>query len=162
MVGVGPEPKGWFRSFASAFDSEAAYASEAAAGAAVQPMAIPLIDGALPMATGAKALAEKGIAVEQIALMLRVDADAVRTTLFGDALAAAEGGGGGDARGKRIGHPMQLRLDELLEEDAALCCPIALVLFVNPSARPTVFTYERAAAEARARRRRALRLADDG
>ena len=145
-----PEPKGWFRSFASAFDSEAAYASEAAAGAAVQPMAIPLIDGALPMATGAKALAEKGIAVEQIALMLRVDADAVRATLFGDALAAAEAGGG-DARGKHIGHPMQLRLDELLEEDVTLCCPISLVLFVNPVRAPDGFTYERAAAEELAR-----------
>ena len=94
-----------------------------------------------PLASAAKTMAERGIDPEQIATMLNVSAAAVKATVHAGA------GGDGNTGGKVVGNPMQQRLDQLLEEDANLCCPVTLVLFVDPVNPGDGFAYERNAAE---------------
>ena len=40
------------------------------------------------------------------------------------ASAGQDAGNGGHHAGKLVGNPTQIRLDELLQEDEALCCPV--------------------------------------
>merc|ERR550514_196147 len=114
-------------------------------------------DGPLPpgLAEAAVTMAERGVAIEQIATMLKVSPAAVRATVAPEGGAAAGGAGGDGAGGagggapyKALGDPMQLRLDALLEEDADACCPVTLVLLVDPVTAKDGFVYERSAVEA--------------
>lgn len=97
-----------------------------------------------PMASAAKTMAERGIKPEDIAKMLAVDVEAVKATVHAG---AGEDAGGNVHAGKVVGNPTQMRLDGLLEEDEDLCCPVLLVLFVDPVHASDGFAYERTAAE---------------
>merc|ERR1712232_380009 len=46
--------------------------------------------------------------------------------------------------GKVLGNKYQEQLDELLEEDPELCCPVSLLLFVDPVIASDGFMYEKA------------------
>merc|ERR1712241_1434658 len=50
--------------------------------------------------------------------------------------------GGGD--GRVLGNNYQTKLDDLLEEDPELCCPVSLVLFTDPVIGSDGFMYEKA------------------
>ena len=128
---------------------------EAAVEATIHPPA-PAEGGVAPLppalAEAARTMAARGVPIDQVAAMLRVDAAAV-------AAAVKPAAAGGDARGgaataagsgayKLVGDPMQERLDGLLEEPAELCCPVTLVLLVDPVTAKDGFVYERTAAAA--------------
>merc|ERR1712176_1751829 len=49
--------------------------------------------------------------------------------------------------GKLLGNKYQEQLDELLQEDPELCCPVSLVLFVDPVIASDGFMYEKASLE---------------
>merc|ERR1712176_578659 len=49
--------------------------------------------------------------------------------------------------GKVLGNKYQEQLDELLQEDPELCCPVSLVLFLNPVIASDGFMYEKASLE---------------
>merc|ERR1712193_546446 len=86
---------------------------------------------------GARTLAEKGIPVSQIATLLSVDESAVSTVIAG-------------ATGPQVrvlGSNLQEKLDELLEEDPDLCCPISLMLLSDPVLASDGFIYEKASLE---------------
>merc|ERR1711988_1987530 len=51
------------------------------------------------------------------------------------------------AVGRVLGSNMQEKLDELLLEDPELCCPVSLMVFVDPVIASDGFTYERASLE---------------
>merc|ERR1711904_167454 len=68
-------------------------------------------------AVAVRTLAEKGIAASQIATLLSVDESAVKTVIAGAA----------GAQVRVLGSNWQEKLDELLEEDPDLCCPISLI-----------------------------------
>ena len=93
------------------------------------------------LAEAARTMAARGVTAEQIADMLKVEAASVEVTLHPPAVAGA-------AMYKVVGDPMQLRLDELLEEEVDLCCPVTLVLFADPVTAKDGFVYERSAVEA--------------
>merc|ERR1712137_567125 len=78
--------------------------------------------------------AEQGMALTQIASLLGLDEEAVKR-----AVARANIG-----EGKLLGNKWQSQLDELLEEDPELCCPVSLVLFVDPVIASDGFLYEKA------------------
>lgn len=94
-----------------------------------------------PLAGAARTMAERGVTMEQIAQMLDVDLEAVKMTVHPGA--GADTGTHGE--GKVVGNPLQERLDQLLEEEAELCCPVTLVLFVDPVLAGDGFAYERTA-----------------
>ena len=99
---------------------------------------------ALPhaLAETARTMAERGgLDAAAIAGMLSLDVQAVRAALGGNAA-------GGNTAGKRVGDPLQLRLDALLEEEADVCCPVTLTLLVDAVQAADGFVYERSAAEA--------------
>merc|ERR1711977_336666 len=84
-----------------------------------------------------RTLAEKGIPVSQIATLLSVDESAVSTVIAG-------------ATGPQVrvlGSNLQEKLDELLEEDPDLCCPISLMLLSDPVLASDGFIYEKASFE---------------
>merc|ERR1712124_152146 len=88
-------------------------------------------------ADAARTLAEKGIPVSQIATLLSVDESAVSTVIAG-------------ATGPQVrvlGSNWQEKLDELLEEDPDLCCPISLMLLSDPVLASDGFIYEKASFE---------------
>merc|ERR1711977_711764 len=88
-------------------------------------------------ADAARTLAEKGIPVSQIATLLSVDESAVSTVIAG-------------ATGPQVrvlGSNFQEKLDELLEEDPDLCCPISLMLLSDPVLASDGFIYEKASFE---------------
>merc|ERR1712134_152745 len=88
-------------------------------------------------ADAARTLAEKGIPVSQIATLLSVDESAVSTVIAG-------------ATGPQVrvlGSNWQEKLDELLEEDPDLCCPISLMLLSDPVLASDGFIYEKASLE---------------
>merc|ERR1711985_226980 len=88
-------------------------------------------------ADAARTLAEKGIPVSQIATLLSVDESAVSTVIAG-------------ATGPQVrvlGSNLQETLDELLEEDPDLCCPISLMLLSDPVLASDGFIYEKASLE---------------
>lgn len=49
---------------------------------------------------------------------------------------------GAGMAGRSLGNLVQERLDELLNEDAELCCPVTMVLFRNPVIASDGFMYE--------------------
>merc|ERR1712113_233227 len=73
----------------------------------------------------------------QIASLLALDEEAVK------AIVAKENSG----EGKLLGNKYQEQLDELLQEDPELCCPVSLVLFVDPVIASDGFMYEKASLE---------------
>lgn len=115
----------------------------AAVEATLKPPEPAVAGGVAPLPPGlaeaAKTMAERGVSTAQIAGMLKVEEAAVEATV-----AAPRGGG----VYKSVGDPMQQRLDALLEEDEAVCCPVTLVLLVDPVTAWDGFVYERSAAEA--------------
>merc|ERR1719282_1329382 len=73
----------------------------------------------------------------QIASLLGLEEEAVQR-----AVAQAHTG-----EGKVLGNKYQEQLDELLQEDPELCCPVSLVLFVDPVIASDGFMYEKASLE---------------
>lgn len=109
----------------------AAYPTRAVAA----PLAIhtePSVDDRL--AAAAQKMGEQGMSPAQIAPLLGMDENTVNAIL-----AKASRGGG-----KVLGSSLQKQMDELLEEDAELCCPVSLVLFVDPVIASDGFLYEKA------------------
>merc|ERR1711904_3257 len=88
-------------------------------------------------AVAVRTLAEKGVAASQIATLLSVDESAVNAVIAG-----ATG-----AQVRVLGSNLQEKLDELLEEDPDLCCPISLMLLVDPVVASDGFVYEKASFE---------------
>jgi hemoglobin len=82
----------------------------------------------------AQLLAEKGISKADIAKMLGMDESEL------SALPAV-------AHGRVLGSNEQEKLDELLDEDVDLCCPVMLVLYEDPVIASDGFIYERSAVE---------------
>jgi len=64
-----------------------------------------------------------------------------------EATAAAAMAQGAVGHGKVLGSDLQRRLDELLEEDPDFCCPVSLVLFVEPVIASDGFMYDKASIE---------------
>mmetsp|Transcript_81666 Transcript_81666/g.206234 ORF Transcript_81666/g.206234 Transcript_81666/m.206234 type:complete len:177 (+) Transcript_81666:3-533(+) len=54
---------------------------------------------------------------------------------------------GAAGHGRVLGNEMQAKLDKLLEEDAEMCCPVSLVLFVEPVIASDGFMYEKASVQ---------------
>lgn len=121
--------------------------------ALVQATLTPMsVDGAAavtplpePLASAARAMADRGVSHDQIAQMLAVPCAAVTATVG----ASGKGDDGlmeqGKAAGRLMDSVLQDRLDELLEEDADLCCPVTLVLLVEPVKAGDGYVYERSA-----------------
>jgi len=87
------------------------------------------------LSSAAQKMAEQGMAPAQIAQLLGMTEQDV------NAVVARMGGGGA---GRVLGDQLQKRLDDLLEEDPELCCPVSLVLFVDPVIASDGFMYEKA------------------
>merc|ERR1711937_313680 len=104
-------------------------------GAAPAPAA-PQLDERT--ADAAKTLAERGIPASQIATLLGCDEAAVAACLAAAAPAA----------GRVIRSNLQEKLDDLLNEDPDLCCPVSLMLFVAPVIASDGFLYEEASLQA--------------
>merc|ERR1712137_1077737 len=81
--------------------------------------------------------AEQGMALTQIASLLGLDEEAVKRTVTNANI----------GEGKLLGNKYQEQLDELLQEDPELCCPVSLVLFVDPVIASDGFMYEKASLE---------------
>merc|ERR1712176_1606946 len=79
-------------------------------------------------------MAEQGMQPSQIASLLGMDEETVKA-----AVARLVG-----TVGKVLGNQKQKEMDELLEEDSELCCPVSLVLFVDPVIASDGFMYEKA------------------
>merc|ERR1711933_132797 len=47
------------------------------------------------------------------------------------------------AAGRLLGNSWQRRLDEVLDEDSEVCCPVSLLVFVHPVIASDGFLYER-------------------
>merc|ERR1719229_1730045 len=60
---------------------------------------------------------------------------------------------GGAGHGRVLGNEAQARLDRLLEEDPEFCCPVSLVLFVEPVVASDGFMYEKASLQGLLRNR---------
>merc|ERR1712087_1047141 len=82
-------------------------------------------------------MAEQGMPACQIASLLGLQDDVVMIMV---AKAGARDG-------KVLGNKYQEQLDELLQEDPELCCPVSLVLFLNPVIASDGFMYEKASLE---------------
>lgn len=93
---------------------------------------VPTVDD--KMASAIRALAEKGMTPSAISPLLGIDEASV-------AAVVAQGAVG---HGRVLGSDLQSKLDELLEEDADLCCPISLMLFVDPVIASDGFMYDKA------------------
>merc|ERR1712137_1261292 len=81
--------------------------------------------------------AEQGMALTQIASLLGLDEEAVKRTVTNANI----------GEGKLLGNKYQEQLDELLQEDPDLCCPVSLVLFADPVIASDGFMYEKASLE---------------
>merc|ERR1719327_1372967 len=79
-------------------------------------------------------LAEKGISKEDIAKMLGMDLSELAALPH-------------VAHGRVLGSNLQEKLDELLDEDLDLCCPVMLVLYEDPVIASDGFIYERSAVD---------------
>jgi truncated hemoglobin YjbI len=100
----------------------------------VEPQSAP-VDDKLEVAI--RALAEKGMSPSAIAPLLGID----------EASVAAVVARGAISQGRVLGNNLQKKLDELLEEDAELCCPVSLLLFIDPVIASDGFMYEKASIE---------------
>mmetsp|Transcript_132265 Transcript_132265/g.334140 ORF Transcript_132265/g.334140 Transcript_132265/m.334140 type:complete len:632 (+) Transcript_132265:3-1898(+) len=81
-----------------------------------------------------RALADQGMAPSQIASLLDMDEASMRATL--DKVPAEQV--------RMLGNSLQAELDGLLEEDPELCCPVSLLLCVEPVIASDGFIYEKA------------------
>jgi len=116
-------------------------------------MVAPLPPG---LAGAALTMVARGVSTDQIATMLQVDQAAVKATIEAEQSSEEMGGAGGGGAGaegalktgKRLNDPLQLRLDQILEEESEVCCPVTLVLLVDPVTAKDGFVYERSAAQA--------------
>jgi hypothetical protein len=91
-----------------------------------------------------RALAEKGMTASAIAPLLSMDEAEVAAILAQDS---------GASQGRVLGNAMQKRLDDLLDEDSDFCCPVSLMLFVDPVIASDGFMYEKASMEGLLRNR---------
>jgi len=91
------------------------------------------------MLSSAKALMERGMCMADAAQMLKVEEVALSA-------AVAEEGTSMMA-GRALNSRWQERLDTLLSEDPDLCCPVSLVLFMDPVIASDGFMYEKASLE---------------
>eukprot|EP00746_Dinoflagellata_sp_MGD_P163229 gnl/MRDRNA2_/MRDRNA2_91157_c0_seq1.p1 gnl/MRDRNA2_/MRDRNA2_91157_c0~~gnl/MRDRNA2_/MRDRNA2_91157_c0_seq1.p1 ORF type:complete len:936 (-),score=212.41 gnl/MRDRNA2_/MRDRNA2_91157_c0_seq1:396-2975(-) len=89
-------------------------------------------------AEAARTLADRGISTPQISMLLNVDEAAVD---------AAVRGGQEAQVGRVLDNNLQQKLDELLTEDADLCCPINLMVLSDPVVASDGFIYEKASLE---------------
>jgi len=80
----------------------------------------------------------KGLAAAEVAAMLGLDEATI-------AAAAAETGA--ETAGRVLGSSLQEKLDDLTMEPSELCCPVSLVLFVQPVIASDGFIYEKASLE---------------
>jgi hemoglobin len=105
------------------------------------PSHSPAIDDRL--ASAIRALAEKGMAPAAIAPLLGLDEASITAVLAQAPI----------SQGRVLGSEMQKTLDELLEEEPDLCCPVSLMLFVDPVIASDGFMYERASIQGLLRNR---------
>jgi len=77
---------------------------------------------------------EQGMMPSQVASLLGIHEDTVKSVI-------SRAGG---AAGKVLGNQKQKEMDDLLEEDPELCCPVSLMLFVDPVIASDGFMYEKA------------------
>merc|ERR1712187_860440 len=91
------------------------------------------------LANAARALAGQGMPAAQIAAILTLD-EADVTSILGSAVEAPHGQ-------RVLGSELQKRLDNLMEEDPDLCCPVSLMLFVDPVVASDGFMYDKASME---------------
>lgn len=89
-------------------------------------------------AEAARTLADRGIPTPQISMLLNVDEAAVNAVVRGAEEAQV---------GRVLDSNLQQRLDELLTEDADLCCPINLMVLSDPVVASDGFIYEKASLE---------------
>jgi len=86
------------------------------------------------LASAARALAATGQSAAQIALVLSLD-EALVTSIIGE----EESG----QHQRVLGSELQKKLDKLMDEDPDLCCPVSLMLFVDPVVGSDGFLYEK-------------------
>ena len=116
------------------FSGAPASASQRCPFSAATPAAPAMSEFDERTADAVRTLAEKGVAASQIATLLSVDESAVNAVIAG-----ATG-----AQVRVLGSNLQEKLDELLEEDPDLCCPISLMLLSDPVLASDGFIYEKA------------------
>jgi hypothetical protein len=95
------------------------------------------------LASAIRALAEKGMAPAAIAPLLGLDEASITAVLAQAPI----------NQGRVLGSQMQKTLDELLEEEPDLCCPVSLMLFVDPVIASDGFMYEKASIQGLLRNR---------
>jgi hypothetical protein len=93
-------------------------------------------------ASAVRTLAEKGMKPSHIASLLSMDEADVAAVLATRGCADTIPG-----QGRMLGSDLQKRLDDLLEENSELCCPVSLVLFVEPVIASDGFMYEKGSLE---------------
>jgi len=86
-------------------------------------------------AVAARCLAKKKIPFHKIAELLHMSDARVHSAVNGDGIGHAVGG-------RLLGNALQLQLDDLCDENTADCCPVTLVLFVDPVIASDGFMYE--------------------
>jgi len=122
--------------FSGATPSQGQRCPFAAPAAAPAAPAVPALDERT--AEAARTLAERGIPASQIAMLLQVEEAAVNAVTR----AAPE-----SHAGRVLGSDLQEKIDELLNEDADLCCPVSLMLLSDPVVASDGFVYEKASLE---------------
>jgi hypothetical protein len=113
------------------------------AGATSSSQAGAPVDDQLAIAI--RALAEKGMAATQIAPLLSL-AEATVTAVLAQ-------GPSGVTQGRVLGSDLQKKLDDLLDEEPDFCCPVSLMLFVEPVIASDGFMYEKASIQGLLRNR---------
>jgi len=87
-------------------------------------------------AIAAKVLAKKKVSFQNIAQALNMSEARVHGAIHG------EGTGPSALAGRLLGSTLQMRLDELCDEDSEMCCPVTLMLFRDPVIASDGFMYE--------------------
>lgn len=87
-------------------------------------------------AMAAKFLSKKRKPLARIAEVLKMTEARVHNAIFGGR------GTGAAMAGRVLDNEMQVRLDTLNDEDSELCCPVSLMLFVDPVIASDGFMYE--------------------
>lgn len=87
-------------------------------------------------ATAAQFLSKRKLPSSKIAKALKMSESRVHSAIFGSA------GAGATMAGRVLGSALQQRLDVLSDEDSELCCPVTLMLFVEPVIASDGFMYE--------------------
>jgi truncated hemoglobin YjbI len=89
-------------------------------------------------ATAARVLAKRKVPLDMIVDKLQMSEARVHAALQNKSAS----GGREVMHGRILGNVMQERLDELLQEDASLCCPVTLCVFQDPVIASDGFMYE--------------------